>query len=163
MANEQYINPDNPVYISFTGNDKAVADSLCKLLRGKFIDYCIYTEEDIQSINEFEQKIGNSKIVVILYSIEYFKKPHCMNEYALIRKKEEGKKIYTVRCEKFDFKDITEEVIRFWGGEKAMHPSKNYSTFTLVDQMAFDNAFYIEEGTKYSVQKLEQFFLDVPY
>lgn len=164
MENEQkYINPDSLVYISLTRKDKAVADTLCELLRRKFIDYRIYTEEDIQSINEFEQEIGSSKIVVIIYSIEYFKKTHCMNEYALIRKKEEGKRIYTVKCGKFDFKEKTEELMRFWAGEKIMHPSKNYSTFTLVDRMAFDNAFYIDEGTKYSVQMLEQFERDHPY
>ena len=164
MENEQkYINPDSPVYISFTGKDKAVADTLCELLRGKFIDYRIYTEEDIQSINEFEQEIGSSKIVVILYSIEYFKKTHCMNEYALIRKKEEGKMIYTVKCENIDFKEIKKDLLRYWGGEKAVHPNKDYSTFTLVDRMAFDNAFYIDEGTKYSVHMLEQFYRDHPY
>lgn len=163
MADEQYINPNSPVYISFTGKDEAVADTLCGLLRQRCIGYRIYTEEDIDKISEFEKEIGNSKIVIILYSPAYFQSYHCMNEYALIRKKEEGKKIYTLKCERFNFKDIQYDLLRHWGGEKAVHQTKVYSTFTPVVRMAFDNAFYIDEETKYSVQMLEQFFRDVPY
>ena len=85
-----------------------------------------------------------------------------MNEYALIRKNEEGKKIYTVKCEDFDFEKKEDDFLRFWGGEKAIHPVKNYHKFKREWQAAFDNYFYIEEGTKYCIQNLEQFFRDRP-
>ncbi len=162
MENEQYINHDNPVYISVTDKDKSVANNLCKLLQDRCIEYRIYTKEDIQSIDEFEKEIGNSKIVVIIYSSIYFTKPHCMNEYALIRKNEEGKKIYVVKCEDFDFKEKKEYFLRHWGGENATHTNKNYYEYKRDIQAAIDNMYYLDEDTKYSVKKLEQFFRDIP-
>ena len=164
MAEEKkYINPNIPVYISFSSKNKDVADNLCKLLDDKCVKYCIYTEQDIQKISEFESEIGQGKIVIILYSPDYFMSYHCMNEYALIRKNEDGKQIYTIKCDDFDFKSIENDLLGFWGSKKAQHPNKNYSSFPIVEQKAFDNAFYIDEDTKYSVQKLTHFFRDRPY
>ena len=73
MAEEKTIDPKT-VYISFTGKDKETVETFVGMLKANNIPYRVSIEEDIDSISEFEEEIGNGQIVVIFYSPDYFYK-----------------------------------------------------------------------------------------
>ena len=178
MAEEKdntiYINPDDPVYISFTGADKEYVIRFIQLLDERHIYHLdSLTKEEMESvvdekrrteISKFEEEIGDGKYVVIFYSPEYFESYHCMNEYAWIRKKEkESKFYYTVRCKKFDFDNIKQRLKHFWSGERGDLEDLDYQTTTKVNRAAIDNMYYCEKNTNYSVYFLGQYFRDNAY
>lgn len=161
IQDKQYLNPDNPVYISYTGANTDVVQDFILKLDELHIYHRDSISEDIDEISEFEELIGDGKIVVLFYSPDYFKSYHCMNEYSLVRKSEEDKKIFTVRCVDFQFDENFIRTLRkHWGGEWADIKSRRYKSLTKVEKAAFDNNCYVEAATKYSVDMLKEFFSD---
>ncbi len=168
MAEKKNIDP-NTVYISFTGKDKETVETFVGMLKANNIPYRVSIEEDIDSISEFEEEIGNGQIVVIFYSPDYFKSYHCMNEYALIRKNEQKNYIFTFKCDDFKFDEIVDDLFYYWGGVQRMVSkkmrTKGFDNLAEVQKAAYHNEFYIEEDEhkdKYeiSIYRLENFFRD---
>ena len=160
IATTQYINPDTPVYISYTGKDAVAAKELMDLLIKRNIYAVNNASCRIDSISEFENKIGEAKNVIIIVSPNYFTSLHCMNEYASIRKNEESKCIFMVK--NGDFKLRQEDLIRFWGGEYAVMREHSYDTLTEAQRSAFANGCFLDKNTVYSVQNIMQFLQDKP-
>ena len=155
---------DNTVYISFNSKYKDKVQEFEKMLEGKSISKKSSITEDIDTISEFETEIGRGRIVVIFYCREYFKSSHCMNEYAEIRRNQEGKKVYTVKCDDIVFdSNFTMDVCRHWGGEKAVVNETDEDARTEVQRAERANEFYIERGTRYYFRKLNAYFRDKPY
>ncbi len=165
MADEKrYINPDTPVFISYTGKDEELVKRFISLLDEKHIYHRDSITEDIDVISEFEREIGEGKVVVIFYSPAYFRSYHCMNEYKLIRNSEEGKKIYTVRCEDFVFDDnlIKYELTDLWGGRYArLKRANKFHELKPSEQAAYENYCYTDDSTKYCIYQLGSFFSDI--
>ena len=155
---------DNTVYISFNSKYKDKVQEFEKMLEGKSISKKSSITEDIDTISEFETEIGRGRIVVIFYCREYFKSSHCMNEYAEIRRNQEGKKVYTVKCDDIVFdSNFTMDVCRHWGGEKAVVNETDEDARTEVERAERANEFYLERGTRYYFRKLNAYFRDKPY
>lgn len=170
---EEHIDP-NTVYISFTGKDKQVALEFAGMLKKHNIPHKISGNEDFEKISDFEKEIGKGKIVVIFYSTAYFKSYHCMNEYALIRKTEDEKRIYTYKCVDFKFDESTiEELEQHWSWEerkvRKAAKANGPDSLTEVQKAACDHEFYIEEDElktekrAISIFLLGKFFRDNPY
>ena len=98
MDDKRYINPNNPVYISYAwaNNDfphlEDGVNALCKLLEENNIFYkrdkknlCPYR----WSISKAENEIGEGTAVIVVVSKRYVESLHCMHEWHLIR--ENGK------------------------------------------------------------------------
>lgn len=135
MITNNNIDP-NSVYISFTGKDKAIVNKFTGMLQNSSIPYRVSIDDDIPSISDFEQEIGLGKIVVIFYSPDYFKSYHCMNEYALIRSNTPNNRVYTFRCEFFEFNKIEDDLIMSWGGKKALCKRKKFEDLTAEKKAA---------------------------
>ncbi len=158
----------NTVYISFTGKDKEIVERFVGMLKENNIPYRVSIEEDIDSISEFEEEIGKGMIVVIFYSPDYFKSYHCMNEYALTRTINNGKRVFTYKCRDCNFEEIKKDLKRHWGGEKAVYGDEVYEELTAAQQAAYKNEFYIEKDThkdKYeiSIFRLANYFRNKQY
>jgi len=95
---KEYINPNNPVYISYAWADDEHPNieedvlSLCKLLKDNNILYKI-DKEDLcpyrWSIQKAEEELGEGSAIIMVISERYLKSMHCMNEWHLMR--ENGK------------------------------------------------------------------------
>ena len=98
MDEKRYINPNNPVYISYAwANDdfphlEDGVNALCELLEQNNIFYkrdkknlCPYR----WSISKAENEIGEGTAVIVVVSKRYVESLHCMHEWHLIR--ENGK------------------------------------------------------------------------
>ena len=92
MKDIEFINPDNPVYISYSRNDEDHPElenkvkELCELMEKRGINYlldkknCNYRD----NINEFEKAIGCGMAVVVVASDKYYQSPHTMTEWHYI-------------------------------------------------------------------------------
>lgn len=158
----------NTVYISFTGKDKETVETFVGMLKANNIPYRVSIEEDIDSISEFEEEIGNGQIVVIFYSPDYFKSYHCMNEYSLTRTIENGKRVFTYKCTDCNFEEIQKDLKRHWAVQKADYEDEVFEELTPAQQAAYKNEFYMEKDThkdKYeiSIFRLAYYFRDKQY
>ena len=155
----------NAVYYSYRGvGTNTVVQKFIALLDEKGIPHRGSESEPIDgSLTNFEEEIGSANIVVIFYSPDYFKSEHCMNEYANIRKNESNAATYFVKCEDFTFEDITEELIRLWGGRLAAWKNKKSDVLIPNHQRALANGCYIDRETSYCIQRLDCYFNDNPY
>lgn len=85
----EIINPDNPVYISYSRVDST---SLVKTIVKRLEQEGISVKLDMRdngpgnSIKEFENEIGKASNVIVILSDEYFQSHDCMYEMALIAK-----------------------------------------------------------------------------
>ena len=82
----QYINPDNPVYVSYNWSQSTLVDTVCKTFESGNILYK-RDKKDCKlrdSITGFEEEIGNGKHIVVVLSDEYFESLGCMYEMACI-------------------------------------------------------------------------------
>ncbi|MBO7568503.1 MAG: toll/interleukin-1 receptor domain-containing protein, partial [Bacteroidales bacterium] len=144
----------NAVFISYSGIGNETVKKFIAMLDEKRIPHRDSESEFIQEeLTDFEEKIGMANIIVIFYSPDYFKKEHCMNEYANIRRyenKERKAATYFVKCEDFKFEDIIDDLILLWGGRLALWGSKNGKTLKPVQQRALENnGCYIDEHSPY--------------
>ncbi len=168
MAEEQKEIDPKTVYISFTGKDKEIVETFVGMLKENNIPYRVSIEEDIDSISEFEEEIGNGKIVVIFYSPDYFKSYHCMNEYSLIRTIKNGKREFIYKCRYCNFEEIKKDLKRHWTIQKSDFEDEVFEELTPAQQAAYKNEFYIEKDThkdKYeiSIFRLANYFRDKQY
>ncbi len=152
----------NTVYISYSGIGNETVKKFIAMLDEKRIPHRDSESEFIQDeLTDFEEKIGMANIIVIFYSPDYFKKEHCMNEYANIRKcenKERKAATYYVKCENFTFADILKELKREWGGNFAEWKDEKHENLKPITQLSMANGCYIDENTPYCVQKLDNYF-----
>ncbi len=152
----------NAVFISYSGIGNETVKKFIAMLDEKRIPHRDSESEFIQDeLTDFEEKIGMANIIVIFYSPDYFKKEHCMNEYANIRKcenKERKAATYYVKCENFTFADILKELKREWGGNFAEWKDEKHENLKPITQLSMANGCYIDENTPYCVQKLDNYF-----
>ncbi|MBQ5576533.1 MAG: toll/interleukin-1 receptor domain-containing protein [Bacteroidales bacterium] len=152
----------NAVFISYSGIGNETVKKFIAMLDEKRIPHRDSESEFIQDeLTDFEEKIGMANIIVIFYSPDYFKKEHCMNEYANIRKcenKERKAATYYVKCENFKFADILKELKREWGGNFAEWKDEKHENLKPITQLSMANGCYIDENTPYCVQKLDNYF-----
>ena len=88
-AMKEIINPNNPVYISYSRKDSlTIADIVVAGLEqeGIKVKHDIRDNGPNQSIKEFEKEIGNATQVIVVLSDKYFESHDCMYEMALITK-----------------------------------------------------------------------------
>ena len=168
MAEEKKEIDPKTVYISFTGKDKEIVETFVGMLKKDNIPYRVSIEEDIDSISEFEEEIGNGMIVVIFYCPDYFKSYHCMNEYALTRTINNGKRVFTYKCRDCNFEEIKKDLKRHWTIQKSDFEDEVFEELTPAQQAAYKNEFYIEKDThkdKYeiSIFRLANYFRDKQY
>ena len=95
---KKYINPDNPVYISYAWansehpNIEEDVKHLCEILE---VHHIYYKQDKINlcpyrwSIQKAEEEIGEGTAIIVVISERYLKSLHCMNEWHLMR--ENGK------------------------------------------------------------------------
>lgn len=174
MAN---INQDRPIYITYARNkpdhpgwehisdiEPIIVDAL---RRNNFEVY-----DDVADllpggkITSFEQQIGDSEFTIIIFSDKYFRSPHCMYEFAEIKKAVDQKKKKMLVCIKsgtFDLADpnYIKDLRDHW---------KNYANtmtniefdmireLTPIERAAKDNGFY-----KNYIGNLSSFFADQNY
>ncbi|MCR5455347.1 MAG: TIR domain-containing protein, partial [Bacteroidales bacterium] len=169
------INNGRPVYISYAGNSDAkpewehIADGveeLKKALEEANIEYRIREETSNDKVTEFEREIGDSEIVVLIFSDLYFRTEHCMHEFVEIKKslqKNPDKKIFCIKNGTFDLADVNYilEIEHFWGderqeyGEIEFHQMRQHSE---QEEVAKGNDFYIDD-----VRHLYSFFSAMNY
>lgn len=154
----------NAVCISYTmkEKDEALVTAFRNMLKEAGIPYKCSQEPINNTVSEFEDIIGRGTIVVIFYSPDYFKSPHCMNEYALARKNEVHNNIFTVRCYKFVYNDIFRDLVRFWSAEEGDFRLIT-TNHTKVQEASKSHDFYLQPTHPYSIQNLSSFFPDNPY
>lgn len=154
----------NAVCISYTmkEKDEALVTAFRNMLKEAGIPYNCSQEPIDNTVSEFEDIIGRGTIVVIFYSPDYFKSPHCMNEYALARKNEVHNNIFTVRCYKFVYNDIFRDLVRFWSAEEGDFRLIT-TNHTKVQEASKSHDFYLQPTHPYSIQNLSSFFPDNPY
>ena len=141
------VNKDRPVYISYAGNSdekpewEHIADGvemLKKALEAANIEYCERGDDDDAQVTEFEEQIGESDVVVLVFSDRYFQTPHCMHEFVEIKKslkKDPDKKLLCIKSGTFNLADVNYilKVERFWGdkrqeyGEIDFHQMRQHS------------------------------------
>jgi len=149
----------NAVFYSYRGVGKnKVVTKFIDLLNEKGIPNRGSESEPIDgSLTDFEEKIGAANIIVIFYSQMYFESEHCMNEYANIRKYENDERkaaTYYVKCDDYN----VDELIRFWGGQKATLENQQSERLTTINQRTKNNGYYLDSNTSYCVQKLNNYF-----
>ena len=169
------INNGEPVYISYAGNScdthelEHLADGvedLNRALEAANIQYRIRMEKADDKVSDFEKQIGESEVVVIVFSDRYFRTEHCMNELVEIKKalkKHPNKKILCIKSGTFDLSDTSYilEVEHFWGDERQeydeidFHQMRQHSE---QEEAAHKNNFYIDD-----VRHLYSFFSSMNY
>lgn len=163
----QHINPNYPIYISCVGEDKTIVKSFIKKLDDYDILHRDYISvKNINLISEFEKEFGRSKIVVIFYSLDYFKSPHCMNEYSLIRNNKTIKEedIYVVSCQNFKLTDENKrDLINHWTTVSLDNQEKDYKLLKREIQEAYNNSFYLDKEKSCSIYNLQTFFVNHKY
>ncbi|MBQ3616636.1 MAG: SUMF1/EgtB/PvdO family nonheme iron enzyme [Bacteroidales bacterium] len=142
--------------------DEALVTAFRNMLKEAGIPYKCSQEPINNTVSEFEDIIGRGTIVVIFYSPDYFKSPHCMNEYALARKNEVHNNIFTVRCYKFVYNDIFRDLVRFWSAEEGDFRLIT-TNHTKVQEASKSHDFYLQPTHPYSIHNLSSFFPDNPY
>jgi hypothetical protein len=86
------------VYISYAKSDEHnphidnPKKRLNKLLELSGIKCHIYENTDEKSISDFEKRIADGKIIVIILSNKYFQSEHCMNEWTLVHNSDTRRK-----------------------------------------------------------------------
>lgn len=169
------INADSPVYISYADNSDEKpewehiadgVDDLKKALEAANIEYCTRIDNADDKVTDFERQIGESEVIVIVFSDLYFRTEHCMYELAEVKKSlrwHPNKKIFCVKSGTFDLSDVNYilEVEHFWGdlqqeyGEIDFHQMRKH---TEQEDAAKANGFYIDE-----IRHLYSFFSAVNY
>ena len=149
----------NAVFYSYRGvGGNSVVDKFIGLLDQKGIPHRGSESGPIEgALTDFEEKIGSANIIVIFYSQKYFESEHCMNEYANIRKYENDERkaaTYYVKCDDYN----VDELIRFWGGQKATLENQKSETLKSINRRTKNNGCYIDINTPYCVQKLNDYF-----
>ena len=164
MATKEPTIDPNAVYISFNSECKTMVEVFIQILDKFKIAHHQSITDDLETISDFEKEIGKGKIVVIFYCKKYFTSSHCMNEYAEIRANQEGKRVYTVKCDDVVFDaNFRNGLIRFWSGEKGVVTETPHEERTEVQNAAYENEFYLEKGTRYCIFKFGNYFRDIPY
>ena len=86
---KEIINPDNPVYISYSRED---SDALVATIVNRFESEGVSVKLDMRdngpgnSIKAFEDEIGRASQVIVILSDKYFESSDCMYEMAMITK-----------------------------------------------------------------------------
>jgi len=86
---KEIINPDNPVYISYSRED---SDALVATIVNRFESEGVSVKLDMRdngpgnSIKAFEDEIGRASQVIVILSDKYFESCDCMYEMAMITK-----------------------------------------------------------------------------
>lgn len=86
---KEIINPDNPVYISYSRED---SDALVATIVNRFESEGVSVKLDMRdngpgnSIKAFEDEIGRASQVIVILSDKYFESSDCMYEMAIITK-----------------------------------------------------------------------------
>ena len=102
---EEYINPDNPVYISYSHRDdehpdlEEDVDALCQLMKEHHIKYLRDSEDNPYraNIDKFEQEIGQGKAVIVVASDKYYQSLHSMTEWHyLLNKNDIEKRVFMI-------------------------------------------------------------------
>lgn len=118
------INPNSPVYVSYAWADDddnqranvipVIQDAAKKYEFDLKLDRTHMHAGD--SIEEFENAIGNSECVIIVFSKKYFQSHHCMYEFMRIVEKNEIKKIIPIQYNDISIKDKSalEELSHTW-------------------------------------------------
>ncbi|MBP5501430.1 MAG: toll/interleukin-1 receptor domain-containing protein [Bacteroidales bacterium] len=153
------------VYISYSGKDKDLVKQFITILDQKRIPHRDSLSERIEGkISDFEEKIGAGKIVVIFFSNDYFKSPHCMNEYAnIIKYLNKEKVIFRFKCGKVSFNSLANRLLKYWGGQKSLFENSDFGSLKEIEQRTLNNSAYIDKNTEYCVQKLNNFFSQEVY
>ena len=106
----EYINPNNPVYISYSWEDERNTEieepvnALCELMDKEGI---LYKRDKAnganalapyrRNIEKAEEEIGNGEFVILALSIKYFKSPHCLYElHCILQNDGWEKRVYPV-------------------------------------------------------------------
>lgn len=126
------INPNSPVYVSYAWADDddnqranvipVIQDAAKKYEFNLKLDRTHMHAGD--SIEEFENAIGNAKCVIIVFSKKYFQSHHCMYEFMKIVERNEIKKIIPIQYKDISIKDKSalEELSHIW--EATERPEK---------------------------------------
>ena len=170
-----YINPDNPVYFTYSRNSSEnaewkhiadVVDDLLKSFRQEGVKYSV-DKEDIQNgdrISAYEREIADANYVIIVLSDRYFYRYHCMFELCNILKNTQGKTIKYIKSGNFDIKDreYRRKIKEFWLKEKAVIEYKiaTYKNpdISLLEQSAIDHGYYLD-----FIDQLSNLISDVSY
>lgn len=125
MEENQYINKNRPVYISFVAEDKEKVEALYNNLTAKHIKVeWMYHNLPGNEIVDFERKIGFGEFVIMVFGKKYFESWDCMYEFTLVSKYSKlnsKKKIFCVRFDEHDdFKNgnYLDSITKFWQDRK---------------------------------------------
>ena len=157
---KEYINPNNPVYISYAWADDKYpnieedVENLCEILEANYIDYkrdktnlCPYR----WSIQKAEEEIGEGTAIIVVISERYLKSLHCMNEWHLMR--ENGKiqdRVFPIVLEscKITDKDTFREIYKFFKDRAdalIKQQAEDIIPLTRVETEAANAGFYIDD------------------
>ena len=157
---KEYINPNNPVYISYAWADdkhpniEEDVENLCEILEANYIDYkrdktnlCPYR----WSIQKAEEEIGEGTAIIVVISERYLKSLHCMNEWHLMR--ENGKiqdRVFPFVLEscKITDKDTFREIYKFFKDRAdalIKQQAEDIIPLTRVETEAANAGFYIDD------------------
>ena len=169
------INSGEPVYISYAGNSSEkpewehIADGvedLKRALEAANIQYCTRMEKADDKVSDFEKQIGDSEVVVLVFSDRFFRTEHCMYEFVEIKKalkKHPNKKLLCIKSGTFNLSDVNYimEVEHFWGDERQEYDEIDFHQMrqhTEQEEAAKINDFYIDD-----VRHLYSFFSSTNY
>lgn len=157
---KEYINPNNPVYISYAWADdehlniEEVVDKLCKILDDNNIK-CKRDKENLcdyrSNIQESEEEIGAGAAIIVVISERYLKSLHCMNEWHLLR--ENGKiweRVFPIVLEDANISndEIYEKYYQFFDERRNRiinKQRKGYPPLKRAELEAIQAGFYIED------------------
>lgn len=171
----EVINGGEPVYISYAGNSSEkpewehIADGvedLKRALEAANIQYSTRLEKSDDKVSDFEKQIGESEVVVLVFSDRYFRTEHCMYEFVEIKKsfqKHPNKKLLCIKSGTFNLSDVNYilEVEHFWGDERQEYGEIDFHQMrqhTEQEEAAKKNDFYIDD-----VRHLYSFFSSTNY
>ncbi len=125
MEENQLINKDRPVYISFVAEDREKVKALYNELTAKHIKVeWMYHNLPGNEIVDFERQIGFGEFVILVFGKNYFESWDCMYEFTLVSKYSKlnsKKKIFCVRFDEHDdFKNgnYLDSITKFWQDRK---------------------------------------------
>lgn len=167
---KEYINLNNPVYISYAWANSEHPDieedveNICKLLETNHIYYkqdkknlCPYR----WSIQKAEEEIGEGTTIIVVISERYLKSLHCMNEWHLMR--ENGKirdRVFPIVLEscKITDKDTFREIYKFFkdrADSLIKQQAEDIIPLTRAETEAANAGFYIDD-----LKKMYQYLAD---
>lgn len=169
------VNTGIPVYISYADNSNEkpewehVADGVDDLkmaLESANIEYRTRDGLPCDKLTDFERQIGESEVIVIVFSDRYFRLEHCMYELVEIKKslrKNHDKKIFCIKSGSFNLSDVNYilELEHFWGdkrqeyGEIDFHQMRQHTEQEVAAKV---NDFYIDD-----IRHLYSFFSAMNY